>query len=172
MDESKGEVSTEVGGQEVDRKKSLAALEERWEENTRKATECLARMEAQIKENKNMVSKLKAIDKKNAIIWNRCGLKLGQNEGKSPFLFLEQVAPEAFQGLSEWTEKTRRGAIEEIEALGFNFAEMRREAADRKVKNGIGALIASVTKGKSTEASAAQPAKKLVKRVVRRVRAW
>jgi putative lipase involved disintegration of autophagic bodies len=123
------------------------------------------RSERQMKENKSILKALNAIDKKNNAMWEQCGIKLDEVDGKNPVLSLEKIAPDAFKGMTEWVEKSRRAAIKEIEDMGFDYAAIRKSAAERRssIPTPIFASATSAN-GESTDAPERR-AKKSVRRV-------
>ncbi|MDR0595524.1 MAG: hypothetical protein LBF94_02415 [Puniceicoccales bacterium] len=155
----------EGGG--ADSERILAEVRAQMAENERKNREHFARMEKRLKEHDGLVKKLKALDKKNDAIWAACGIKVGQDGEKNPFLILEQIAPEPFKGMSKWTEKSRQRAIEEAEALGFNYAEIKRKAAKKMSgESELRTIITSTAGDKSSDSTTVRhPAKKAVRRV-------
>ncbi|MDR2435946.1 MAG: hypothetical protein LBD33_01365 [Puniceicoccales bacterium] len=159
MDKKKRGIPAEAQAQND---RIFAEVQAQMANDQRENTEYLTRAEHQIKENESMAKTLKVLAKRNNDMWAQCGIDINSNDGQNPVLVLEKIAPDAFKGMSEWTEKSRRAAIEEIESLGFDYAAIKRSASEKRSE--LSAILTSATSDKSDNAPE-QQAKKFVRRV-------
>lgn len=108
-----------------DRETMLAEIKAQMEGNERKNEAFFAKMDKTIKSNEILLKELKSLNKRNDAIWANCGVKVGENDNKNPFVFLEDVLPEAFNGLKSWAEKSKQEALKELADYGFDIKSIR-----------------------------------------------
>jgi hypothetical protein len=78
---------------------------------------------------------------------------------------LEEVAPEAFKGMSEWADKSRKAAIKEIESLGFDYAAIKRSVSEKRSDGSeLSAALAAAASDTSND-TPEQRTKKFVRKV-------
>lgn len=129
-------------------------------ENNKKNAKYFADMEEGIKRNNDAISNAQALLRRDEAVWKQCGIDINTYDGKNnPFLMLEKIAPEGFPKMSEWAERSRQEAIKELEFFGYNYQEIQKAKANRKIMQGSNKAAVSAEAVKKSQS------KKRVRRV-------
>ncbi len=129
-------------------------------DNTKRNEAYFARIENQVKLNENFIRDMQLLKHRDDEVWRQMGLDLDKTYDKNPFLFLEEIAPEAFKGMSVWVERSRQDALKELEFFGFDIQQIKRAKEMRK----------SIKTSPKSELTSEDIKKSRSKRLVRRVR--
>jgi hypothetical protein len=167
MKKEDGKVSAEGQGQIAENDRIFAEVQAQIAENKRKNEEYFAKTEHQIDEAEKTIKALKAIGKKNSGMWEKYGVKLGQNNGENPFIVLEKIAPEVFKGIGGFAEESRRAGLEEAELFGVSSAVIRKNLTSSHGTDGneLSSIIVAAARDGGDSKGKKSTRKKLVRRV-------